>query len=84
MLIERGVKPEQLPPGEDLKKVQRRLDGDQKKVAKEARKIKRIKLKMAGGSKKLKNEFPSTLKKLLCGNLLIPLSTNNNSSSPFG
>jgi DNA-damage-inducible protein D len=32
MLNERGVKPEQLPPAEDLKKVQRRLDGDEKKI----------------------------------------------------
>ena len=40
MLIERGVKPEQLPPGEDLKKVQRRVDGDQKKVMKDAQKKK--------------------------------------------
>lgn len=34
MLMERGVKPEQLPPSEDLKKVQRRLDSDDKKVLK--------------------------------------------------
>ena len=40
MLIERGVKPERLPPGEDLKKVQRRVDGDQKKVMKDAQKKK--------------------------------------------
>lgn len=40
MLIERGVKPEQLPPSEDLKKVQRRLEGDEKKVIKEAKKKK--------------------------------------------
>lgn len=40
MLIERGVKPEQLPPAEDLKKVQRRLEGDEKKVMKEAKKKK--------------------------------------------
>ena len=40
MLIERGVKPEQLAPAEDLKKVQRRLEGDEKKVIKEAKKKK--------------------------------------------
>lgn len=40
MLIERGVKPEQLPPSEDLKKVQRRLEGDEKKVLKDTKKIK--------------------------------------------
>lgn len=36
MLIERGVKPEQLPPAEDIKKIQRRLENDEKKVLKEA------------------------------------------------
>ena len=35
MLNERGVRPEQLPPAEDLKKVQRRLEGDEKKVLKD-------------------------------------------------
>ena len=40
MLIARGVKPEQLPPSEDLKKVQRRLESDEKKVQKDARKLK--------------------------------------------
>jgi len=35
MLMERGVKPEQLPPSEDLKKVQKRLDGDAKKILKD-------------------------------------------------
>lgn len=40
MLIERGVKPEQLAPAEDLKKVQRRLEGDEKKVIKDAKKKK--------------------------------------------
>ena len=38
MLIERGVKPEQLPASEDLKKVQRRLESDEKKVIKDAKK----------------------------------------------
>lgn len=37
MLIERGVKPESLPPAEDVKKVQRRLESDEKKILKEAR-----------------------------------------------
>jgi DNA-damage-inducible protein D len=32
MLIERGVKPESLPPAEDIKKVQRKLQGDEKKL----------------------------------------------------
>lgn len=37
MLIERGVRPEQLPPSEDVKKLQRKLDGDEKKVLKDAK-----------------------------------------------
>ena len=37
MLIERGVKPEQLPPSDDVKKVQRKLDGEEKKLVKEAK-----------------------------------------------
>lgn len=40
MLIERGVKPEQLPPSEDVKKVQRKLDGDERKVLKDAQQLK--------------------------------------------
>jgi DNA-damage-inducible protein D len=40
MLMERGVKPEQLPPAEDLKKVARRLDGENKKVLKDAKQTK--------------------------------------------
>ena len=40
MLMERGVKPEQLPPAEDLKKVATRLDGDNKKVLKDAKQAK--------------------------------------------
>jgi DNA-damage-inducible protein D len=38
MLEERGVKPEQLPPSEDVTKVKRRLLTDDKKVLKETRK----------------------------------------------
>lgn len=37
MLIERGVKPEQLPPGEDVKKLQRKLEGEEKKIVKDAK-----------------------------------------------
>lgn len=40
MLIKRGVHPEELPPAEDLKKVQRRLDGENKKVIQDALKPK--------------------------------------------
>lgn len=38
MLDERGVKPELLPPGEDVKKVQRRLESDEKKILKNCKK----------------------------------------------
>lgn len=41
MLIERGVKPEQLPPGEDVKKLQRKLEGDEKKMLKDAKQKRR-------------------------------------------
>ncbi|MBS1938631.1 MAG: DNA damage-inducible protein D [Bacteroidetes bacterium] len=41
MLAERGVKPEALPPAEDLKKVQRRLEGEEKKLVEAGRKSKR-------------------------------------------
>ncbi|WP_439516431.1 DNA damage-inducible protein D [Sediminibacterium sp.] len=41
MLIERGVKPEQLPPGEDVKKLQRKLESDEKKMVKEAKQKKK-------------------------------------------
>jgi DNA-damage-inducible protein D len=38
MLIERGVKPENLPPAEDIKKVQRKLETENKKVLKVGKK----------------------------------------------
>jgi len=41
MLIERDVKPENLPPSEDVKKVQRKLEGDEKKILKELKKKKK-------------------------------------------
>jgi DNA-damage-inducible protein D len=34
ILLQRGVKPEALPPAEDVKKLERRLDCDGKKAAK--------------------------------------------------
>lgn len=40
ILIERGVKPEALPPAEDVKKVQRKLDGDERKLLKDIKKKK--------------------------------------------
>ena len=39
MLQDRGVKPEQLPPAEDVKKVERRLESEEKKILKEVKKI---------------------------------------------
>lgn len=38
ILLQRGVKPEALPPAEDVKKLERRLDGDEKKAAKGSKK----------------------------------------------
>jgi len=37
MLIERGVKPEALPPADDVKKLQRKLKGDEKKLLSDVR-----------------------------------------------
>lgn len=34
MLGERGIKPEELPPDEDIKKIERRLKSDERKLAK--------------------------------------------------
>ena len=34
MLLQRGVKPEALPPAEDVKKLERRLGSDEKKISK--------------------------------------------------
>ena len=39
ILHNRGVKPENLPPAEDIKKVQRRLESEDKKILKDAKKI---------------------------------------------
>lgn len=39
ILHDRGVKPEQLPPSEDVKKIERRLESDEKKILKEVKKI---------------------------------------------
>ncbi|PKF75146.1 DNA damage-inducible protein D [Chryseobacterium sp. PMSZPI] len=38
MLTNRGIIPENLPPAEDVKKLQRKLDGDEKKVLKQTKK----------------------------------------------
>jgi DNA-damage-inducible protein D len=39
MLKDRGVTPENLPIAEDVKKIQRRLESEEKKVLKEVKKI---------------------------------------------
>jgi len=44
-LIERGIKPENLPPEEDIKKLERRLDSENKKSLKQVKKLKRPKKK---------------------------------------
>jgi len=41
MLIERGVKPEALPAAEDVKKVQRKLEGEEKKILKQIKQQKK-------------------------------------------
>lgn len=40
MLVERGIHPENLPPSEDVKKVQRKLESDNKKVLNETKRKK--------------------------------------------
>lgn len=45
MLRERGVLPEQLPAAEDVKKVQRKLETEEKKIPKQTRKIQKGKKK---------------------------------------
>src|ERR1700749_1180377 len=38
MLIERGVKPEQLPASQDVNKLKRKLENDEKKILKDVKK----------------------------------------------
>jgi DNA-damage-inducible protein D len=40
ILLKRGVKPESLPPAEDVKKVQRRIDKTERDILKEIKKDK--------------------------------------------
>ena len=40
MLTQLGIVPENLPPAEDVKKLQRKLEGDEKKVLKDTKKKK--------------------------------------------
>lgn len=39
MLGERGIKPEELPPSEDIKKLERRVRSQEKKIAKQSGKL---------------------------------------------
>ena len=39
MLGQRGIQPENLPPAEDIKKVERRVTSDEKKIAKSTSKL---------------------------------------------
>lgn len=41
MLLERGIKPENLPVVEDIKKLQRKLEADNKKILKESKGLKK-------------------------------------------
>ncbi len=41
MLLKRGVQPKNLPPAEDVKKVQRRIDSTEKKILKSLKKDKK-------------------------------------------
>jgi DNA-damage-inducible protein D len=39
MLGKRGIKPEELPPAEDIKKLERRVESEQKKIEKSTKKL---------------------------------------------
>lgn len=39
MLGERGIKPEELPPSEDIKKLERRVKSQEKKIAEQSGKL---------------------------------------------
>lgn len=45
ILNERGVEPEKLPPAEDVKKIQRKLESDERNVVKQVKKLKKPKSK---------------------------------------
>lgn len=45
MLLERGIKPENLPAAEDVKKLQRKLEADYKKILKNSKSSKSKKKK---------------------------------------
>jgi len=39
MLGKRGIKPEELPPAEDIKKMERRVSSDEKKIEQSTKKL---------------------------------------------
>lgn len=41
LLIERGIKPEELPPDEDIQKLKRRVKSEDKKILKDIKKLKK-------------------------------------------
>jgi DNA-damage-inducible protein D len=43
MLGKRGIKPEELPAAEDIKKIERRVAGDEKKIEKDTNKLPKTK-----------------------------------------
>jgi len=43
MLGQRGIKPEELPPAEDIKKLERRVSSDEKNIEKVTKKLPRLK-----------------------------------------
>ena len=43
VLTDRGIKPEELPPAEDIKKLERRVKSEEKQIVKKAAKPKRLK-----------------------------------------
>jgi DNA-damage-inducible protein D len=43
MLGKRGIKPEELPAAEDIKKIERRVSGDEKKIEKGTNKLPKTK-----------------------------------------
>jgi len=43
MLGQRGIKPEELPPAEDIKKLERSVANDEKKIEKATNKLPKIK-----------------------------------------
>lgn len=43
VLTDRGIKPEELPPAEDIKKLERRVTGEAKQIEKQVKSSKKLK-----------------------------------------